>query len=185
MIKSYPLLKPLTDQLMKEVRAYGILEVSLEQYQIVCNSIVRFVQSSQVDSYSPELMDSYKDNLDTRCSSGEICKEYHRFQLRVMRMLSSLAESGIVDFSSTKSHPLKYIVSDETSSLVEIILNSYPISNATKKVRRLDFSAPSVSFMAAPPSEPSGAHAPLPAALCAEKRCQQSLHALPWPSPLQ
>lgn len=28
MVKSYPLLKPLTDQLMKEVRAYGILEVS-------------------------------------------------------------------------------------------------------------------------------------------------------------
>ena len=51
MIKSYPLLKPLTDQLMKEVRAYGILEVSLEQYQIVCNSIVRFAQSLQVDSY--------------------------------------------------------------------------------------------------------------------------------------
>lgn len=71
MIKSYPLLKPLTDQLMKEVRAYGILEVSLEQYQIVCNSIVRFAQSLQVDSY--------KDNLDTRCSSGEICKECGQF----------------------------------------------------------------------------------------------------------
>ena len=106
MIKSYPLLKPLTDQLMKQVRAYGILEVSLEQYQTVCNSMVRFARSSQVDSYSPELMDSYKDNFDTRCSSGEICKEYHRFQLRVMRMLSSLAERGVVDFSSTKSHPL-------------------------------------------------------------------------------
>ena len=112
MVKSYSLLKPLTDQLMDEVRAYGILEVSLEQYQTVCNSIVRFAQSSQIDSYSPELMDSYKDNLDTRCSSGEICREYHRFQLRVMRMLSSLAERGIVDFSSTKSHPLKYIVSN-------------------------------------------------------------------------
>lgn len=106
MVKSYPLLKPLTDQLMKEVRAYGILEVSLEQYQTVCNSIVRFAQSLQADSYSPELMGSYKDNLDTRCSSGEICKEYQRFQLRVMRMLSSLVESGVVDFSSTKSHPL-------------------------------------------------------------------------------
>lgn len=69
MVKSYSLLKPLTDQLMDEVRAYGILEVSLEQYQTVCNSIVRFAQSSQ--------MDSYKDNLDTRCSSGEICREYH------------------------------------------------------------------------------------------------------------
>ena len=133
MVKSYPLLKSLTDQLMKEVRAYGIREVSLEQYQIICNSIVRFAQSSQVDSYSPELMDSYKDNLDTRCSSGGICKEYHRFQLRVMRMLSSLAESGVVDFSSAKSHLLKYIVSDETSSLVEMIIDSYPISNATKK----------------------------------------------------
>ena len=50
MVKSYPLLKPLTDQLMKEVRAYGILEVSLEQYQIICNSIVRFAQSSQVET---------------------------------------------------------------------------------------------------------------------------------------
>lgn len=69
MVKSYSLLKPLTDQLMDEVRAYGILEVSLEQYQTVCNSIVRFAQSSQ--------MDSYKDNLDTRCSSGAICREYH------------------------------------------------------------------------------------------------------------
>ena len=143
MVKSYPLLKPLTDQLMKEVRTYGILEVSLEQYQIICNSIVRFAQSSQVDSYSPELMDSYKDNLDTRCSSGEICKEYYRFQLRVMRMLSSLAERGVVDFSSTKSHPLKCIVSDETSSLVEMILDSYPISNATKN----DLRAPTRHFL--------------------------------------
>lgn len=143
MVKSYPLLKPLTDQLMKEVRAYGILEVSLEQYQTVCNSIVRFAQSLQADSYSPELMGSYKDNLDTRCSSGEICKEYQRFQLRVMRMLSSLVERGVVDFSSTKSHPLKYIVSDETNSLVEMMLNSYPVSTATKN----DLRAPTRHFL--------------------------------------
>ena len=36
---------------MKEVRAYGILEVSLEQYQIICNSIVRFAQSSHLHSH--------------------------------------------------------------------------------------------------------------------------------------
>ena len=40
MKKSYPLLKPLTDKLMKEVRAYGILEVSIKQYQFACNRIV-------------------------------------------------------------------------------------------------------------------------------------------------
>lgn len=88
-------------------------------------------------------MDSYKDNLDTRCSSGEKCREYHRFQLRVMRMLSSLAERGIVDFSSTKSHPLKYIVSNETNNLVEMILDSYPVSPATKN----DLRAPTRHFL--------------------------------------
>lgn len=72
MVKSYPLLKPLTDQLMKEVSAYGILAVSTEQYKYICNSIVRFAQSAQIDFFSPELMDSYKENLDKRCSSGEI-----------------------------------------------------------------------------------------------------------------
>ena len=75
MIKAYPLLKPLTAQLIEEIRAYGILEVSLEQYQIVCNSIVRFAQSLQVDSYSPGLMDSYKDNLDTRSEERRVGKE--------------------------------------------------------------------------------------------------------------
>lgn len=143
MLKSYPLLKPLTDQLMKEVRAYGILEVSLEQYKVTCNSILHFAHSLQADSYSPELMDSYKGNLDMKCSSGEICKEYHRFQLRVIRMLSSLAETGIVDFSNTKSRPHKYIVSEETSNLVEMILDSYPVSNATKK----DLRAPTRHFL--------------------------------------
>ena len=143
MEKSYPSLKQLTEQLMKEVRAYGILEISTEQYQTTCNSIVRFAKLSNVDSYSPKLMDSYRDNLDARCSSGKICKEYHRFQMRVIRMLTSLAESGTVDFSNTKSHPLKYIVSDETSILVEKILDSQPISDATKS----DLRAPTRHFL--------------------------------------
>ncbi|MBO5551537.1 MAG: tyrosine-type recombinase/integrase [Lachnospiraceae bacterium] len=136
MEKSTPLLKPLTEELMREVRAYGILEVSTEQYQNICNSIVRFAQSSQTDFYSPELIDSYKDDLNRRCSAGKICKEYCRLQLRVVRMLSSLVDNGSVDFSSTKAGQIKYIVSDETSSLVEKILDTYPISEATRKELR-------------------------------------------------
>ena len=143
MEKSYPLLKPLTDQLMKEVRAYGILEVSTEQYQITCNLIVSFAQSLQIDHYSPELMDSYKDHLDKRCSLGDVCKEYHRFQLRVVRMLSSLAETGVVDFSSKKPPLRKYHVSDDISILVEKILDSHPISDATKS----DLRAPTRHFL--------------------------------------
>ena len=143
MEKSYPLLKPLTDQLMKEVRAYGILEVSTEQYQTSCNQILNLAQLLQIDHYSPELMDSYKDNLDKQCSSGDICKEYHRFHLRVVRMLSSLAETGVVDFSSRKQQPRKYLVSDDISSLVEKILDDQPISDATKN----DLRAPTRHFL--------------------------------------
>ena len=143
MAGTYPLLKPLTEQLMKEMKDYGIRKVSTEQYQNVCNSIIRFAKSSQVDSYSSEMMDSYKNDLDKRCSAGEICKEYRRFQHRVIRMLSSLAENGKVDFSSAK-HPLhKYPVSDETSNLIEKILDRYPVSDATKK----DLRAPTRHFL--------------------------------------
>lgn len=133
MVKPYPLLKSLTDQLMKEVRAYGILEVSTEQYQNACNSIIKFGESKQVVSYSPELVDSYRSNLDRRFSLGEICKEYRRFQLRVVRMLSSIVESGKVDFSNAKPPLRKYLVSEETGKLVEKILDSYTISDATKR----------------------------------------------------
>ena len=143
MKESEPLLKPLTDQLIKEVRAYGILEVSTEQYQTACNLILSFAQSSQTECYSPELMDSYRDYLDKRCSSGEVCKEYRRFQLRVVRMLSSLAETGVVDFSNAKPHLRKYLVSDDTGLLVEKILDSQPISDATKN----DLRAPTRHFL--------------------------------------
>lgn len=143
MARTYPALKPLTEQLMKEVRNYGIREVSTGQYQNVCNSIIRFAESTQVDSYSLELMDSYKNDLGKRYSAGEICKEYRRFQCRVIRMLSSLAENGRADFSNAKYPLHKYPVSDETSDLIEKILDSYPISDATKK----DLLAPTRHFL--------------------------------------
>ena len=76
----YPLLKPLTEQLMKEVIKYGILAVSTEQYQNVCNSITKFAAATGIDSYSPELMTSYQEFLDQRVSKREICKEYRRFK---------------------------------------------------------------------------------------------------------
>lgn len=139
----YPLLKPLTEQLMKEVIKYGILVVSTEQYQYVCNPIIKFAEAAGVDSYSPELMTSYQEFLDQRVSAGEICKEYRRFQTRVIHMLSSLADDGQVDFSSAKCPLRKYPVSDEVAELVEKILDAYQISDKTKK----DLRAPTRHFL--------------------------------------
>jgi len=128
------LLKPLTEQLMKEVMLYGILEISTEQYQYVCNSIQRFAESAGYDTYSKELMESYMKHISRRVSLKEICPEYHRFQSRVVRMLSSLANTGQVDFSNTKSHPRKYIVPEDISAMVEKILDDYPISEQQKRI---------------------------------------------------
>ena len=143
MTNLYPLLKPLTEQLMKEVIKYGILAVSTEQYQNVCNSIIKFAEAAGIDYYSPELMTSYQKFLDQRVSAGEICKEYRRFQARVIRMLSSLADDGQVDFSSAKCPLRKYPVSAETAELVEKILDTFQISDKTKK----DLRAPTRHFL--------------------------------------
>ena len=54
----------LTERLMEEVIHYGILEVSTEQYRNVCNSIIRFAETSGVADFSSELMMNYQDFLN-------------------------------------------------------------------------------------------------------------------------
>ena len=137
------LLKPLTEQLMKEVMLYGILEVSTGQYRCVCSSILRFAESAGHNTYSDELMESYMEHISKRVSDKDICPEFHRFQYRVVRMLSSLVNTGQVDFSSTRSRPRKYIVPEDISIMVDKILDDYPISKATKK----DLLAPTRHFL--------------------------------------
>ena len=142
MTDAHPLLKDLTEQLLKEVMQH-VLEVSVEQYQSVCNSILKYAGSSNTNTYSSELIDAYKNYLENRVSNGEVCKEYRRFQFRVLHMLSSLAETGTVDFSRIVYRVKKYPVSTEITDLVEKILGSYPISYATKS----DLRAPTRHFL--------------------------------------
>lgn len=125
-------LQLLTDRLLEEVRNYGILEVSMEQYEYTCRSIVRFAKTAELSSNSPGLLDEYQKHLDDRVNAGEICHEYRRFQKRVVRMLSSLAKTGTVDFSCKKTEKIKYPVPNDISVLVEDILSAYPISDKTK-----------------------------------------------------
>lgn len=57
-------LKSLTNTLMKEVTAYGIREISLEQYRATCNGIGWFTASSNQEFYSPALMEKFRVYLD-------------------------------------------------------------------------------------------------------------------------
>jgi len=80
----------------------------MEQYRVVCNEFLRFSITKGVNTYSDQIMADYLEAVTARCDSGEICPEYLRFQKRAIRMLSSLAAAGCVDFS--RAHKKKYIV---------------------------------------------------------------------------
>lgn len=131
-------LKSLTNTLMEEVSAYGILKVSLGQYQTVCNRINEFAASSGQESYSQVLMEKFRKNLDTQVEEGCLCPGYCRFQKRVVRLLESLAATGKVDFSNAKPSVRKYPVSGEILALVEDILDT----NGINQSKRSDLRAP-------------------------------------------
>ncbi len=89
-------LKPLIEELLVEIRRYGIKEVSMEQYQTVCNRILKQSTREGAEVYSHELMHKFLKTEEMRCTNKEICPEYLRFQKRVVRMLNSLADTGKV-----------------------------------------------------------------------------------------
>lgn len=123
----------LTNTLMKEVAAYGILEVSLGQYRTVCEKIVAFAHSSDITFYVQDLPDQFVLHVDNQIKEGDICPEYGRFQKRVARMLKALAETGEVDFSNAKPTIRKYPVQEEVAALIEEILNENNVSALVNK----------------------------------------------------
>jgi site-specific recombinase XerD len=121
----------LIETLLSEIRKYGISQVSMEQYQVVCNSILKFATKKEVETFSDELIVEYTKMVKRRCDEEDICPEYLRFQKRVIRMLKSLAFTGNVDFSVAKSRK-KYKVSGETAYLVANILDENKLAGEAR-----------------------------------------------------
>lgn len=115
-------LKTLIEELLVETRKYGIKEVSMEQYQTVCNRILKQSIREGTEVYSHEVMHKFLQTEEMRCTNEEICPEYLRFQKRVIRMLNSLADTGKVDFSAADIQS-KYKVFDEGAILIANILD--------------------------------------------------------------
>lgn len=117
----------LLQTLMDAVQSYGIQEISLGQYKAVCSKIESFAKARGNNLYSQELMDEYRKYIDRQYQKKALCFGYHRFQNRVICMLSSLAENGKVDFSN-KPYPIKkYPVSEEITHLISDILDDHKI----------------------------------------------------------
>lgn len=124
-------LEHLVEALLSEIRKYGISEVSMEQYQVVCNCILKFATRKEVETFSDVLITEYTEMARRRCDEGDICPEYLRFQKRVIRMLKSLAYTGNVDFSAANNRK-KYKVSDETAHLVTDILDENKLAGEAR-----------------------------------------------------
>lgn len=131
-------LKFLMKTLIEEVIEYGLPEVTVEQYRAVCSVIETYAALREIKMYSSTFFDEYIAYIGQRFSDGKICLGYHRFQCRVIRMLSSLAETGNVDFSRATPGIRKYPVSADISTLIRIIYEENRISDGT----RADLDAP-------------------------------------------
>lgn len=120
----------LLQTLMDAIQDYGIQEISLGQYKTVCRKIESFAKERGTSLYSLDLMDEYRKYIDSQYQEHTLCFGYHRFQNRVIRMLSSLAEEGKVDFSNRPIPIKKYPVSEGISHLISDILdhNKIPVS---------------------------------------------------------
>ncbi len=114
----------LVQELLSEIRKYGIKEISMEQYEVVCRSLQKYADRKGADVYSKELLDGFAEQKARRCESNEICPEYLRFTRRVVRLMGMLAETGKIDFGSAGCHR-KYLVSESACQLIRDILDHY------------------------------------------------------------
>lgn len=121
----------LISTLLSETRKYGIKEISMEQYEVVCNQLKKFADTKGVDEYSQGLTEDYETYATKRCNDDEICPEYLRFIKRVLRMLRILAETGEIDFKSYHSRK-KYNVSKSAQELVTNILDHFALKGEAR-----------------------------------------------------
>lgn len=126
-------LNNLINSLLISIRNYGIKEVSMEQYEVTCRDIERFVIGHERTEYYDGLMEDYIAYIESREETGCIYKEYARFKKRVIRMLTSLAVTGITDFSSSPRCKRKYSVSSSSKDIIESVLDFHDLQGEARK----------------------------------------------------
>ena len=129
-------LATLVEELAREVKDIGARPTTVETYRSVCNGFLGFAHVRGETTWSEELASAYIAHIDGRLGQGNMSRAYHRFQRRVLRMLSSIAEDGEADFSRAHGRSVKYPVSDAACAVVEEILAAKCRSEGTRLVLR-------------------------------------------------
>lgn len=131
-------LQILINDLIENLKSYGILESSIDSYRNSCRRLARFAETMNTVEYSTDLLEKYSLHIDNQLENEVIKPDYYQFQARVIRLLRSLAETGKADFSPVKPRHEKYPVSEEDHTVIDRILDS---SHLTASVR-VHLSAP-------------------------------------------
>ena len=126
----------LVNTLINELVKYGIKDISMDQYKACFNRYLKFCSSRSEKYYNDSTMEDYIQHLLSIKDS--IAFGYYRFNLRVCRMIKSLATSNKIDFTRAKTANSKYPLSEEANQLVEDIL----FKNCTTTKETSDFRGP-------------------------------------------
>lgn len=125
-------MQSLINALLKSIREYGIKEVSMGQYETVCRKIAHFAAERGFDRYYQGLRTDYDTFIDLQLNNKSICYGYARFQHRVIRMLTTLAETRETIFSPGFQSQQKYIVSDASLELIEKVLDYHSLNGESR-----------------------------------------------------
>lgn len=114
--------------MMMQIKAQGIKPSTVELYQNVCNTIIKYATTKGDGNYSEHLLEAYLSDREQRNKNGQLCNEYLRFIKRVTRMMKSFAATREIDFSRDGKGQ-KYKVSASHQTLIDNILNSLNLVN--------------------------------------------------------
>lgn len=125
-------LQVIIDCVLDQIKMYGLKKISILEYQNVYRKLLSLAQKRKVDYYSKNFVESFLLREEKRFRNKDICLEYFRFNKRAVRLLTSYAETGTVDFSHASDKFKRYVPSRDSLDLIKNILDSYNLSHSSR-----------------------------------------------------
>ena len=97
-------MQAIVDSMLNQYKAYGIADASYTSYRdSFCNPIIRFCEENNGGMYSSVTLDDFLAMYSDKLANKEIGATYYSIFVRIVRLLKSVAETGIADFAKKKS----------------------------------------------------------------------------------
>lgn len=112
----------LIGRLPEEAVSHGLGDRTASRYRASCSDIARFAEETGETEWSDGFAGRYLARLDSRVAEGKMRPKRRTTQERMVRLLSSLADTGTADFSRAPVPSGRYPVDGGTAEVVARIL---------------------------------------------------------------